>query len=105
LKDLKTVRPTKEYSTNPNAAAKKKEQDALDALHGEYVKAFVEREQNLEKGMRQMFFKILDDYCTPSMQQQVQMHPDFETKVKLNPIALLELIEQLMHDSVRTSYK
>jgi len=59
LKDLKTVRPTKEYSTHPNAAAKKKEQDALDALHGEYMKAFVEREQNLEKGMRQMFFKSL----------------------------------------------
>jgi len=105
LKDLSLIRPVKEIFRKANAAEKKAEQETMNGIFSEKCKAFVDRERSLEKGMRQMFFKILDDYCTPSMQQKVQMHPDHEKKWSWVQIALLQLIEQLMLDSVRTSYK
>jgi len=39
------------------------------------------------------------------MKQKIQALPDFETVIRNDPIALLRNIEQLMHDSVRTSHR
>ena len=38
------------------------------------------------------------------MQSQIEEHPDFESKIKNNPIALLDAIKILMHDPVRAQY-
>ena len=59
----------------------------------------------MEKGLRQAYLILFNDWCTPSMKQKIQALPDFETTIRNDPIALLRNIEQLMHDSVRTSYR
>jgi hypothetical protein len=38
------------------------------------------------------------------MQARLEQHPDFETKLKRDPIAMLEAIKSLMHEPVRAQY-
>jgi hypothetical protein len=38
------------------------------------------------------------------MQARIEQHPDYETKLKNDPIAVLEAIKTLMHNSVRAQY-
>ena len=38
------------------------------------------------------------------MQARIEAHPDFEAKIRNDPIALLEAIKELMHDPVRAQY-
>ncbi len=38
------------------------------------------------------------------MQSQIREHPDFESKIKNDPIALLDAIKILIHDHVRAQY-
>jgi len=38
------------------------------------------------------------------MQSRIEEHPDFESKIQNDPIALLEAIKILMHDPVRAQY-
>ena len=38
------------------------------------------------------------------MQSRIEEHPDFDSKIENDPIALLESIKTLMHDPVRAQY-
>jgi hypothetical protein len=38
------------------------------------------------------------------MQNRIEEHPEFDSKIDNDPIALLEVIKILMHDTVRAQY-
>ena len=48
--------------------------------------------------------KIFDEYCTPAMQNRLQQHPDFNEKLKDDPIKTMEAIEILIYNPVRVVY-
>ena len=47
---------------------------------------------------------IFSSYCNKTMQNRIEEHPDFESKIQDNPIELLKAIKILMHDPVRAKY-
>jgi hypothetical protein len=47
---------------------------------------------------------IFANYCSKAMQARIEQHPDYEAKLKNDPIAVLEAIKTLMHNSVRAQY-
>ena len=104
IKSLLNILPIREYSTNDNAELRKSENHSLKTIFDEEIKGHVVRRRNMEKGLRQAYLILFSDWCTPSMKQKLQALTDFET-TRNDPIALLRSVEQLMHDSVRTSYK
>jgi len=103
IKCLKSLMPIREYSVNADAEVKKNENASLKTIWEEEIKSHVARKRDLEKGLRQAYLIVFNDWCTQSMKQKIQALPDFETTIRNDPIALLRNIEQLMHDSIRTS--
>ena len=40
---------------------------------------------------------IKDDYCTETIQERIEDHPDYESIILDNPIELLKVIKILVH--------
>ena len=49
-------------------------------------------------------YSLIFDTCSIGMQSWVMEHPDYENKIKNDPIELLKAIKILMHDPVRARY-
>ena len=47
---------------------------------------------------------IFGTYCSKVIQSQVEEHPDYETRIRDDPIELLKTVDVLMHDTVRAKY-
>ena len=54
--------------------------------------------------MCQAYALIKSQYCSKTMQTRIEEHPDYESKIDDDPIALLEAIRTLMHDTVRAQH-
>ena len=70
----------------------------------EKCKVHEARIRTLEINMKRAFALIVDEYCTKGMQQRIETHPDYATRIEDNPIVLLEEIQKLMHETVRAQY-
>ena len=51
--------------------------------------------------MRKGFAHIMDKYVTDTMRTKITTQSDYDTKIKNDPIALLEAIRTLTHDPIR----
>jgi len=58
----------------------------------------------LDLNMKRAFATICDEHCTKVMQQRIETHPDYATRIEDDPIVLLEEIQKLMHETVRAQY-
>ena len=54
--------------------------------------------------MKKAFAEIKSKCCSKYMQQKVEEHPDYSSKITNNPIELLEAVKVFMHQPVRTQY-
>ena len=59
--------------------------------------------------MERLYSDIFKNYCSKTMQQKVETHPDFNSddadkKIENNPIILLKVVKELVHDQVRAQY-
>ena len=79
-------------------------QDCYNKAFDNAYNRFGERKENYMDNMRKTFMKIFDEYCTPAMQNRLQQHPDFNKKLKDDPIKTLEAIEVLIYNPVRMVY-
>ena len=98
--DLNTRMPVRSISTRTDATEKVVDQSGLDIRFQEELRRHLERKDTLEQGMDKAYALIFSTYCTKVMQGRIENHPDFDT-IKNDPIAVLEAIKSLMHDSVR----
>ena len=64
---------------------------------------FLDRETTLETGLWKAFAYIFSNYCTKTMQQRIEEHPDFAT-IQNDPIEFLKIIKLFMHDPVCAQY-
>ena len=46
----------------------------------------------------------MDKYVTDTMRDKIKTQTDYDTKIKNDPIALLEAIRTLTHDPIRSQY-
>jgi hypothetical protein len=108
LEDMKVFDLTPHAPTLKQTALSGKagetEQNAFNIEYQERLRQFMDREQKLEENLVKTYSLIYSQYCTRAMQSRIESHPEFETKIRHNPIELLEAIKTLMHDTVRSQY-
>jgi hypothetical protein len=92
--------------TDPDKQAelRKEKQVGLDNIFKGDDNEYRKRRKDLEDGMRQAFSIIFTDCCTKVMQDRIEEHPEFLTKLKGNPIELLNAIKILVHAPRRAQY-
>ena len=103
-KDLTSERPVRQISTETDDDARSLEQDGFDMLYQAEIKHFIERKEALEDNLHKAYALIFGSYCSKAIQSRVEDHPDFESRVRDNPIELLKTIRVLMHDTVCLLY-
>jgi hypothetical protein len=64
----------------------------------------MERSKKLDDGMKQAYAFIFDNYCNKAIQDRIELHPEYDSKIQDKPIELLEVIKTLMHYFVRAQY-
>ncbi|HET7638102.1 MAG TPA: C2HC-type zinc finger protein, partial [Ktedonobacteraceae bacterium] len=102
--DLAKHEPEREISTLTDQPNAQLEQSGFDIKYQEELRRFLDRKDNLRQGLVKAYALIFSNYCNRTMQSRIEEHPEFESKIEGNPIALLEAIKTLMHDPVRAQY-
>ena len=103
-KDLSPYAPVRGTSIETATNANTKEQTGMDIRYQAKLERFLDREQVLEANLSIAYALIYSTYCNKTMQYQIEEHPDFETKIRDDPIELLPNIKVLMHDPIRAKY-
>ena len=101
-----------DYATyTPDRQPTKKEKRKLAVIQEQHNKSYDNAMERLEdqkeiydENMKKIYMKIFDEYCTTTMQNRIQQHPDFNSTLKDDPIKTLETIEILIHNPVRVVY-
>ena len=99
-----TDEPKRGISELDDAAKAQVEQSGMDIKYQEELRQYLDRKDNLRQGLYKAYALIFTNYCTRAMQARVEEQPKYDTKIKNNPIELLEIIKTLMHDPVRAQY-
>ena len=102
--DINTVKPTRGQSTETDAEARRHEQGGMDIMYQEELRMYLDRKKHLNDNRIKVYSLIISNYCTKQMKTRVEEHPKFETDIIDDPIALLENIKILTHDTVRAQY-
>ena len=71
------------------------QQDMNKIAYQEKLGRHLDRKREVEQGLLKAYTKIYMNFCTKTMQQRIEEHPDFATTIENNPITLLEVIKQL----------
>ena len=79
----------------PSQEPTEKERRKLELVQERFNKAFdnaYERFENrkeiFKENMKKIYMKIYDEYCTTTMQNRLQQHPQFTTNLVDDPIAV-----------------
>ena len=88
LFDLSKEEPTRTMSQAIDADAAAIEQVGLNIKYQEELRRFLDRRDNLRQGLVKAYALIFSNYCNKRMQNRIEEHPDFDTKIENNPIEL-----------------
>ena len=86
------------------AELRNEEQAGFDIIFKGDDNEYRKKKIDLEDGLRQAYSIIFDEYCTKIMQDRIQEHPEFKTKIKGNPIELLSAIKVLVYAPRRAQF-
>ncbi len=103
-KNLKGDEPTREVSTLKDDAERKFEQEGFDMKYQLILKEHMARVKRLNQGLVKAYAVLFQTYCSTTMQNRIEEHPDYHTKIIDDPIELLKAIRTLMHDPIRARY-
>jgi hypothetical protein len=76
----------------------------MDVRYQAELERFLGREQVLEANLSKAYALLFSTYCNKTMKNRTEEHPNFETKIRDDPIKLLANIKVLMHDPKRAKY-
>jgi hypothetical protein len=68
------------------------------------MKIYKQRVLTFKENLVKAYGLIWDDYMTATMQNRIEQHPDYESKIKNNPVELMLAIRASMHESVRAQH-
>ena len=103
-RNLDSNKPTRETSTLTDAAQAKIDQDGKDIDYQAKLTRFLEREDTLNENLLKAYALIFSNYCSKTIQNRIEEHPDFESVIRDDPIELLKAIKVLMHETARARY-
>ena len=81
------------------------EQQGLDINYQAELKRFLNQKDQLDQNLYKAYLLIFSTYCNKTMQNRIEEHPDYDTKILDDPIELLRKIWVLMHDPLRAKYQ
>ena len=100
LIDMNEKRPTMYSSESTDPDERQLENEGLKINYQAEVTRFIERRDLLEQNMFKTYSLIMSTYCTSLMRSRIESHAEFDD-LKDDPIRLLQVIQVLMHDTVR----
>jgi len=83
---------------------RKLEQDGFDIMYQAEIKQYLERVQALEENMIRAYALIIGTYCSKFIQGWVKENPEYESKIRDDPIEILRVVSTLMHAPVWARY-
>jgi hypothetical protein len=98
--DISSEKPQLQISTKKDDKAQAQEKKGFDIEFQELLSRHLDREAALRHGYKTAFSLIMNKFCTSTMQRRVEEHPKFTQEIEDDPIALLEALKELMHDTV-----
>ena len=84
----KIVDPIKDYE-------RKEEQKGFDIKYNKEFEAWQKREENYKQGKKVAFATTWNNYTTQGMRDKVEQTPDYESKIKDDPIVLVETMSAM----------
>jgi hypothetical protein len=103
-KDLSSQEPKRGQANESDTTLNQMKQAGMGILYQAELERYLERKDQLEQNMTKAYALIFGTYCNKTMQDRIEEHPEFETKIRDDPIELLEKIKVLMHDPIRAKY-
>ena len=101
--DLTTRRPVRILSIM-TGDDKPIDQAGLDIVYQTDYEEYRTRTRELDQGLDKAYALIFSTYCSRVMQARIEAHPEYESKLRNDPIEVLQAIKSLMHESVRSQY-
>jgi Zinc knuckle len=101
--DMTKNMPTRKVSRVPGTD-KAMEQEGFDMLYKAEIDIHTKRKHEFKDNMNKTYSLIFLQHCNKTIQDRITGHPEFDSKIKNNPIELLKAIEILINDPVRARY-
>jgi hypothetical protein len=73
-------------------------------LYKAEIDIYTKRKHKFEDNMNKVYSLIVLQHCNKTIQDRITGHPEFESKIKNDPIELLKAVEILINDPVRARY-
>ena len=85
--------PTLSVSTNSDDTVKARENKQFEFLYEAKIASYVKRQDQYDSNLGNAY-AFLYGHCNKAMQHKLQTRMDFESKIKGNPIELLNVIQE-----------
>jgi hypothetical protein len=95
--------PTRKLSRG-TGTDKDMEQEGYNMLYKAEIDIYTKRKHKFEDNMNKVYFLIFLQHCNKTIQDRITGHPEFESKIKNDPIELLKAVKILINDPVRARY-
>jgi hypothetical protein len=102
--DMTSKIPVRRLSRATDADDRATEQEGYDIPYKAEINMYTKRKHELEDNMNKTYSLIYLQHCNKTIQDRINAHPDFETKIKNDPIKLLKAIEILINNPVQARY-
>lgn len=108
--NLREGRPTRMVVTIPKEATEadqmtlKIEQDGFDIAYQEDLREYNNRVKVFEEN-KYKAFSVIWSYCNKVMQNRIEESPEFESRIRDEPLELLKEIKAKMYDPARARYE
>ncbi len=102
--DLDKDKPVRKKSVLQDEDDRKFEQETFNMEYYDQLKSHNKRVEKLDTNLHKLHGEIFKDYCTKAMQSKVMEQADFDSRIKDDPLALLQVVQVLMRDPQTTKY-
>jgi hypothetical protein len=102
--DMTSKIPVRRLSRATDADDRATEQEGYDILYKAEIDMYTKRKHKLEDNMNTTYSLIYLQHCNKTIQDRIHAHPDFETKIKNDPIELPKAIGILINNLVWVRY-
>ena len=103
-KDLDPLKPIHTQTGVTDAATATREQAGFDIVYQLELERYMNRKKLLEQNLHRAYALVFSTYCSKTMQNCIEEHPEYESTIRDNPIELLIKIKMLMHDPLWAKY-
>ena len=103
LYNIEDDHPTHTISTETDTEKRKQDQLGLDMLYQAEIMDFIKVKKVFTSNVKKAY-TVVWEYCSKTIQNNIETRMDFESTICDDPIALLKTIKVVMHEPERNKY-